>query len=155
MSITREQLIAEALTWIGTPWHHGQQTKGAGCDCLGLLAGIAYAVGYTDARAHVRNSKFRVYARSPDPAMLDEVMAQYGDPIAIQDAGLADVLRLTPMNRGRHAQHFAMVSKVDAAGVPSHMIHCTNQGHVKGVTEHIIGEWRDHIRRAYAWRGVA
>ena len=35
-----EQIIAEARTWIGTPYRHQASLKGVGCDCLGLLRGV-------------------------------------------------------------------------------------------------------------------
>jgi cell wall-associated NlpC family hydrolase len=35
MSFTREAVIAEARTWLGTPWHHQASLKGVGCDCIG------------------------------------------------------------------------------------------------------------------------
>ena len=38
--ITREDLVAEARSWIGTPYRHQACTKGAGADCLGLVRGI-------------------------------------------------------------------------------------------------------------------
>jgi NlpC/P60 family putative phage cell wall peptidase len=40
----RAALIAETRTWLRTPYHHQQSTKGAGCDCLGLLRGVWRAV---------------------------------------------------------------------------------------------------------------
>lgn len=33
-------LASEARSWIGTPYKHQHSTKGAGCDCLGLLRGV-------------------------------------------------------------------------------------------------------------------
>lgn len=33
-------VVALARDWIGTPYVHQASTKGAGCDCLGLLRGI-------------------------------------------------------------------------------------------------------------------
>lgn len=36
----REQLIAETLTWVGTPYHGWSCVKGAGTDCGQLLYGI-------------------------------------------------------------------------------------------------------------------
>ena len=152
--MTREQILAEALSWIGTPYRHGQMAKGLGADCLGFLAGVAHAIGYVDARSTVRNPKYRVYGRSPNSEMLDEVCEEYLARIDVAAAGLADVIRMTPQNSGRHAQHFGMVSRVGPDGTPTHMIHCTNAGPARGVTEHIIGEWRSRVRRAYAWRGV-
>ena len=36
----RSQIIAEARSWLGTPYHHQASLKGVGCDCLGLLRGL-------------------------------------------------------------------------------------------------------------------
>ena len=38
--ITREAIVAEARSWIGTPYRHQASAKGAGCDCLGLVRGV-------------------------------------------------------------------------------------------------------------------
>ncbi|PRX35383.1 putative phage cell wall peptidase, NlpC/P60 family [Meinhardsimonia xiamenensis] len=32
--------VAEARRWLGTPYVHQASTRGAGCDCLGLLRGV-------------------------------------------------------------------------------------------------------------------
>ena len=32
----REKLVAEALSWLGTPYHHAGRVKGGGVDC-GML----------------------------------------------------------------------------------------------------------------------
>jgi NlpC/P60 family putative phage cell wall peptidase len=41
----RASVIAEAKTWLNTPFAHQQQKKGAGCDCVGFLLGVYSAVG--------------------------------------------------------------------------------------------------------------
>lgn len=41
----REALREEALTWIDTPFHSNQKSKGTGADCIGLIVGIAEACG--------------------------------------------------------------------------------------------------------------
>lgn len=33
-------VLAEAETWLGTPYRHQGSRKGVGCDCLGLVRGI-------------------------------------------------------------------------------------------------------------------
>jgi cell wall-associated NlpC family hydrolase len=33
MDARRQQVIDEAMTWRGTPWHHAANIKGAGVDC--------------------------------------------------------------------------------------------------------------------------
>jgi NlpC/P60 family putative phage cell wall peptidase len=35
-----ERIVAEARSWIGTPYRHQASLKGVGCDCLGLLRGV-------------------------------------------------------------------------------------------------------------------
>ncbi|MEQ9507073.1 MAG: peptidase P60 [Hyphomonas sp.] len=42
--MTREDLVREARSWIGTPYCHQASVKGAGCDCLGLVRGVWRAV---------------------------------------------------------------------------------------------------------------
>ncbi len=39
-SPTREDILREARSWIGTPYRHQASLKGVGCDCLGLLRGV-------------------------------------------------------------------------------------------------------------------
>lgn len=39
MSLT-ENILAEARSWIGTPYRHQASAKGLGSDCLGLLRGV-------------------------------------------------------------------------------------------------------------------
>jgi NlpC/P60 family putative phage cell wall peptidase len=36
----RRAVVEEAQTWIGTPFHHAARVKGAGVDCLMLLAEV-------------------------------------------------------------------------------------------------------------------
>lgn len=44
MSGIAERVVAEALTWLGTPYRHQGSRKGVGCDCLGLIRGVWRAV---------------------------------------------------------------------------------------------------------------
>src|SRR3954447_15161161 len=37
---TSHLILAEARSWIGTPYRHQASLKGIGCDCLGLLRGV-------------------------------------------------------------------------------------------------------------------
>ncbi len=41
----RQAVIAEARTWLKTPYHHGARVKGAGVDCALLLAEVYAAAG--------------------------------------------------------------------------------------------------------------
>src|SRR5690606_6011340 len=35
-----DEIVAEALSWLGTPYRHQAYSKGVGCDCLGLIRGV-------------------------------------------------------------------------------------------------------------------
>src|SRR3972149_8021753 len=39
-TLDHEAIIAEARSWIGTPYRHQASLKGVGCDCLGLVRGV-------------------------------------------------------------------------------------------------------------------
>lgn len=41
----RAAVVEEARTWIGTPFHHAARVKGAGVDCLMLLAEVYERAG--------------------------------------------------------------------------------------------------------------
>lgn len=38
--VTRSDIVAEARSWIDTPYRHQASLKGAGADCLGLIRGV-------------------------------------------------------------------------------------------------------------------
>ena len=41
----RRRVVAEARSWLGTPYHHNQRVKGAGVDCANLPAAVYAAAG--------------------------------------------------------------------------------------------------------------
>lgn len=45
MSAARARVVAAAETWLGTPYHHAGRVRGAGVDCLMLLAEVYAAAG--------------------------------------------------------------------------------------------------------------
>jgi NlpC/P60 family putative phage cell wall peptidase len=38
--VRREEIVRVARRWLGTPYRHQAATRGAGCDCLGLVRGV-------------------------------------------------------------------------------------------------------------------
>jgi cell wall-associated NlpC family hydrolase len=40
----RRRVVAEARSWLGTPYHHHGRVKGAGVDCAQILAAVFEAV---------------------------------------------------------------------------------------------------------------
>lgn len=84
--ITREMVVAEALTWEGTPFHHQARLKGAGVDCVGVIIKVAHALGI---------SSFDTidYARQPDPEVMGNLLREHLDPVASEaDVRLGDII---------------------------------------------------------------
>lgn len=46
MSAVREAILAEARTWLGTPWHHQGRVKGHGVDCAMLVREVYASAGF-------------------------------------------------------------------------------------------------------------
>ena len=53
MDPRRAPVVAEAGSWIGTPYHHAARVKGVGCDCLTLLAEVYASVGLIEPIAEI------------------------------------------------------------------------------------------------------
>ena len=43
---SREKVVAEALSWVGTPYHHQARKKGVGVDCAMLLLEVYHNAGF-------------------------------------------------------------------------------------------------------------
>ncbi len=106
MNKQRAAIVAEALTWLDTPFHHQARLKGVGVDCINLLAGVFAAVGLVPdvvlpAYApdwHMHNDEQRFLAG----------LSQYADPLPLGEPGLpGDVVMF---RYGRHAAHGAIVT---------------------------------------------
>ena len=48
---TREDIVAHARAWLGTPYHHQASLRGVGTDCLGLVRGVWRELHGADAEA--------------------------------------------------------------------------------------------------------
>lgn len=143
----REEALAAARAWLGTPYLHQASVRGLGCDCLGLLRGI-----WRD-----------LYGAEPEPVPpyrpdwaetatgepLLTALDRWFDPVVPGAARPGDVLvfRVVP---GACAKHCAVLS-AEAPGLK--MIHAY-WGH--GVTESWMAPWwRARLVAAFAWPGVA
>jgi NlpC/P60 family putative phage cell wall peptidase len=86
--VTRAAIIAEAMSWLGTPYRHQASLKGVGCDCLGLLRGVWRAFhgsepeampGYTPDWAEARGEETLAAASGRHLVAVDISAAGAGD----------------------------------------------------------------------------
>lgn len=144
--IARAAIIEEARQWIGTPFVHQQQLRGVGCDCIGLVSGVAQAVGLPEADRWRNDVRFRGYGREPVTAKLREAVAEYLDPVTGRPQP-GDILLFKfnglPM-------HFAILVRM----APDYIVHGFQP--MGRVVENSVGDtWRRRFAGAFAYRGVA
>ena len=144
----RERLVAEARSWIGTPYRHQASLKGVGCDCLGLLRGVWRVV--LGPEPEVPPPYAAAWAESApggaDP--LVEAARRHLVPVAgapmdvVPEPG--DVL-LFAFRAHLPAKHCAI-----ATG-PAAMIHAHDGAAVTEVA--LTGWWRRHLAAAFHFPG--
>jgi len=95
--MTPADVVAEALTWLGTPYHHAARVKGAGADCGQFPTAVFQACGLVpefeiepyNQDWHMHNSEerylgyvelFFVKVEAPQPA--DLALFKYGRVIS-------------------------------------------------------------------------
>lgn len=145
--ISGEDIVAEARAWIGTPWKHAQALKGVGCDCIGLVGGVAANVGITDDWMTDASRVFKGYGRLPEVAKIEAGCAKWMNPVAFDRLQLGDIL---VMRFEKEPQHFGILSQLH----PRYMVHAYAQA--RRVGENRIDEiWSQRIVAAFRFKGVA
>jgi NlpC/P60 family putative phage cell wall peptidase len=140
--VTPEQVIAEARSWIDTPFHHQAMLKGVGADCVGLIRGVSTNLG--GPFDPVQWERFKNYSRTPNPRKMMEGIATFLLPVADGDLQLADVLHL--QWRDEMPMHLALYATRD--GRPT-IIHALADA--RRVCEHgFEPPWPDRVHSV--WR---
>lgn len=75
------EIVAEARTWLGTPFHHQGRVKGAGVDCIGLVIGVARDLGLVDYASPA-------YGRIPNPVVMGRELRAHLLPASAIDPGV-------------------------------------------------------------------
>lgn len=141
----RERIVDTARTWIGTPFAHGQALKGVGCDCIGLIAGVAGELGMPEAERWRLDPRFKGYARTPEPLKLLQACREYLDEIPVRLAIPGDILQYT---FAREPMHFAIISRDS----PQYVIHGYQRAGKVVENGAYASFWR--LLRAYRYRSA-
>lgn len=150
----REDIVAEARSWIGTPYKHQASLKGVGCDCLGLVRGVWRAVKGVEPEA--------VPAYSPDWAeasqseSLAAAASRHFSSVALTEIAPGDVL-LFRWRAGFVAKHAAIVTEWDGevgsaprGAAPARMVHAHDGAAVAEVA--VTPWWRRRLAYAFCFR---
>lgn len=139
---TRAAIVAEARSWLGTPFMHQGRLKGVAVDCAGLVIGVARELGLPIVDVGG-------YGRIPQRAQLEAELAAQMDPVALRELGAGDVILL---RIEREPQHLAIVSELE----PLSAVHAFNQKGLARCVEHALDpRWQRRILGAWRYRGVS
>jgi NlpC/P60 family putative phage cell wall peptidase len=143
LRLTRDAIVAEARSWIGTTYRHQASLKGVGCDCLGLVRGVWRAVCGDEPEA------VPAYSRDWAEAARCETLALAAGRHMIAVPGMqfrpGDVL-LFRWRAGLVAKHAAI------ATAPDKMVHAHDGAAVTEVA--IAPWWRRRLAFAFRFPGV-
>lgn len=138
----RADIVAEARSWLGTPYHHQQREKGRFVDCVGLIIGVARRFDLGDYRS-------LDYTRIPDPEHMAAKLLANLDPILPEQAQPGDILWFALAGVPRHVGILADHPQ----GSGFSLIHAYAE--IGRVVEHRLdAKWRRRICGAYSYRGL-
>ncbi len=140
---SRAAIVAEARSWLGTPYRHQASLKGVGCDCLGLVRGVCRAVWGREPESVPPYAADWAEAAAGEP--LAEAALRHLVPIDVADIAAGDVL-LFRWRAGMTAKHAAIVS------APEMMIHAHDGAAVAEVA--LAPWWRRRLAYAFRFPGV-
>ncbi|HEY8267920.1 MAG TPA: NlpC/P60 family protein [Xanthobacteraceae bacterium] len=139
MTLTPALIIAEARSWIGTPYRHQASLKGMGCDCLGLVRGVWRALNGPEPEAAPAYSAD--WAEAGGKESLAAAAARHLVPVELADATPGDVL-LFRWRAHLPAKHAAILVAADR------IVHAHDGAAVAEV--YFASFWRRRL--AYAFR---
>lgn len=99
----RQAVIADALAWIGTPYHHAARIKGAGVDCMMLLAEVYATAGVIEPLAEIPHYPRDWMLHRDDERYLNGLL-DYCHPVETPQPGDIAMFRF-----GRAVSHSAIV----------------------------------------------
>lgn len=143
MTVSREQVIAAARSWIGTPYRHQASCKHIGCDCLGLLRGVWREVA--GAEPELPQPYSSDWAEASGEETLASAARKYLDEIAMADISPGDVL-LFRWRAHLPAKHCAILVSHER------MIHAHDGAAVAEV--HFANWWRRRLAYAFRFSGL-
>lgn len=152
MQITRERIVAQARTWLGTKFQHQGRLKktrrwSGGVDCIGLVVGVIGELGMRDTSGNpLIGYDYTGYSMTPDGVTLKNKLDAHLQQIAVEDLQPGDI----PLIRfHRNPQHVGFIT--DRADGAVGIIHCYSASEY--VVEHILNEnWRRLIVGAYTFK---
>lgn len=132
--VNRAEIIETARTFLGTPFRHQGRVKGRGCDCAGIIVGVAKELKLSD-------FNFIHYGMSPNADKLRQILDE--EAVPTQDQKLGSILLMT---FDQEPQHLAIVTDIGILHAYSLIGRC--------VEHNLDALWTSRIAAMYDFPGV-
>lgn len=140
----RAAILAEAMTWLRTPWHHAARVKGAGVDCAQFLIAVYAAVGLVPEFApEAYPADWHLHR--DEPRFLANLL-RYADPVEAPAPGDVAMFQY-----GRHAAHGSIVIDANRPAI----IHAWRDEGMVTVTDLSVSPLRARLSGFYRVKGAA
>lgn len=134
---TRQQIVDEARTWLGTPFVHQGRLKGVGVDCIGLVICVARDLAIYD-------YDFNNYRVIPNPRKMGDELKKNLIPKKYEDLQMGDIIWFRIRSLPQHVG-----IKTDTG-----FIHAYSEN--KKVLEvDFTGKWIDLVYQIFSYHGVS
>ncbi len=135
-TISRADVVLEARKWIGTRYHHQASLIGVGCDCRGLVCGVADALGVDVSRVP------KNYSPEPAQGLLQATLESYLE--LTHNPKIGDIILFRIRSQ---PQHIGIMSEND------YFIHAY-QSAGKVVEHRLCDKWGLRIVAFYKFKGI-
>lgn len=141
--ITPEQIIAEARSWVGTPWLHQGALKGVGVDCAGFIEQVCLNAGLPLAADFTRD-----YRRKEDGTIMLRILGELSE-YTMGGMEPSNVIAFHNERERDIPRHLAFLSQI--LPQTKYIIHASSHG----VVEHRMdGSWLRKIHSVWRINGV-
>jgi NlpC/P60 family putative phage cell wall peptidase len=146
----RAEIITEARSWLGTPFHHQGRVKKAGCDCIGMVLGALHNAGaqsrmLDEAGQPIPFTEFdrTDYSIDPNSDRLKHTLDEHLIEIPLEELLAGDVLLFKVIHL---PQHVGIVGDHPSGGLS--LIHAYSPAG-KVVEEVLAKGWLSRVVAAY------
>lgn len=150
--ITKEQIILQARTWLGTRYHHQGRLKkskagAGGVDCIGLIIGVIDELGLQDGEGLPlsQHDEFN-YSMFPERGRLVGSIQKHLREVQVAKMRAGDVLLFRTF---RDPQHVGFLTNYPTGGAG--LIHC-NSSAGKVVEQPLSDAWLRMLTHAYRFK---
>lgn len=150
--ISKQQIVAQARTWLGTKYHHQGRLKKSerglgGVDCIGLIIGVIDELGIQDGAGNsLTKADETNYSMYPEQGRLVASIKQHLREVPKDKMRIGDVLLFKTF---KDPQHVGFLSDYPSGGFG--IIHC-NSSAGKVVEQPISEAWAKMITHVYRFK---